>query len=79
MFFCFQSRILEDASIMCNSWSPRHNVSLIDLLIVKICLPLGLPSTPVENENLLIAGRTLYKMHEEGHQRLNVMNYCKIA
>lgn len=26
-FFVLQSRILEDASIMCNSWSPRHNVS----------------------------------------------------
>lgn len=27
IFFILQSRILEDASIMCNSWSPRHNVS----------------------------------------------------
>lgn len=27
LFLSFQSRILEDASIMCNSWSPRHNVS----------------------------------------------------
>ncbi|KAK9294915.1 hypothetical protein QLX08_010608 [Tetragonisca angustula] len=37
------SRILEDASIMCNSWSPRHNVSTITLLpftsitLIKSC------------------------------------------
>jgi len=33
IFFVLQSRILEDASIMCNSWSPRHNVSTESLLV----------------------------------------------
>ncbi|KAL2740247.1 inhibitory POU protein-like, partial [Vespula squamosa] len=27
------SRILEDASIMCNSWSPRHNVTRTNVYI----------------------------------------------
>lgn len=34
LFLSFQSRILEDASIMCNSWSPRHNVSITLTIIL---------------------------------------------